>query len=58
MNYSREESRQFFLEAEICYWLPQECFPQLGKADNKSLKDTTIERCISMVTSALTLRHL
>ena len=55
MNYSRENSRQCFLEAEICYWLPLQYFSQLGKAYNISLTDATIARCISMAASTLTL---
>ena len=43
MNYLREKYSQFLLEAEICYWLHRICFPQLGKAYNISLTDTTIE---------------
>ena len=58
MSYSREKSRQSLLEAEICYWLPMSCFSQLGKAFNISLTDTTIERWISMATSALTLGQM
>ena len=58
MSYSRAKLRQSLLEVEICYWLPMSCFSQLGKAFNISLTDTTIDRYISMATSALTLRQM
>ena len=58
MNYSRQKSRQSLLETEICYWLPRKYFPQLGKTYNISLTDATIETCILMAASILTLRQL
>ena len=56
MNYSSGKSRESLVEAEIYYWLPL-CFSQLEKAYNIPLTDATIERCILMVASALTLHQ-
>ena len=52
------KSRQSLLEAVYVIGLPYNVFSQLGKAFNISLAGTTIERCISMATSALTLCQL
>ena len=57
MNYPREKSRQFLLEAVYIIGLPY-VFSQLGKAYNISLADATNEKCISVAVSALILRQL
>ena len=61
MNYSREKLRQSLLEVEIYIGFPCNFFAlffPIREAYNISLTDTAMDRFISMVVSALTLRQL